>query len=308
MCCNTVIPAAASEPFIVDLLMGEPIPLEMALDDLATVRVVYVGEVHTIERHHELETAILKGLADRNLKLALGMEMFTESQQTVLDTWQRGDKDVSSLMKELGHDQWTNLKEYEPLLLFARKQRIPILGLNAASNLVRSVARNGLEGLSPEEKALVPPDLEQTINPLNDRLLRLRLKVHKAFQGKGLDRVVLAQTLRDETMGRVVARFLDSPEGKGRIMMVVAGNGHMNYGFGIPERVRSRLNVPYRIVLASDSGELVLSPEEKRQSVPVEITHQDLSFIRVPIADYLNVIPLKEKEGGEGSTDAVESL
>ena len=78
--------------------------------------------------------------------------------------------------------------------------------------------------------------------------------------------------------------------------MVIAGNGHVNYGFGIPEAVKQGLDVPSRIILASESGELVLSKEEQRQAVPIDITHQDLRFIRVPIADYLQLVPLPEEE------------
>jgi hypothetical protein len=37
-----------------------------------------------------------------------------------------------------------------------------------------------------------------------------------------------------------------------------------------------------------------MSEEEKRQSVPVTVTHEDLRFLQVPIADYLHVIPLQE--------------
>jgi hypothetical protein len=49
-----------------------------------------------------------------------------------------------------------------------------------------------------------------------------------------------------------------------------------------------------RIILISESGELVLSEEEKRHAVPVDIRHEDLRFIRSPIADYLHVAPLQD--------------
>ena len=143
------------------------------------------------------------------------------------------------------------------------------------------------------------PEGLSDINPLNDRLLRMKLKVHKAFHDKTLDRIVLAQALRDETMAQAAARFLQSPEGKDRVMLIIAGGGHMNYGFGIPERLKRIMDVSSRIILQSESGELVLSEAEKKQSMPVHITHQDLAFIRVPIADYLFVVPLKEAPAEE---------
>jgi uncharacterized iron-regulated protein len=291
---------ASSQPIIIDLLMGEPVPLEMMVDDLSQTRIVYIGEFHTITRHHQLQTQLLRALSDRGLKLALGMEMFSREQQPVLDKWRQGSDSVDSLIDELGKERWTNLKDYAQLLTAARELKIPIIGLNARDSLVRKVAREGIGALSEGERKDLPAGLSE-INPLNDRLLRLRLKVHKAFQEKSLDRIVLAQTLRDATMANAVAGFLDSPGGKDHLMVVIAGNGHINYGFGIPERTHKLTGLPHRIILPTESGELVLSEEEKRQAMPVHITHEDLKFIRTPIADYLHVIPLKESPPDSGS-------
>jgi uncharacterized iron-regulated protein len=292
--CSSVSALADSKPFMIDLYMGEPVPKDVMLDDLSAVRIVYLGEIHTIARHHELQAEILRELSDRDLKIALGMEMFSRENQPILNRWQAGNRSVADLILDLGADHWTNLQDYEKVLTLARERGIPIVGLNARDALVRKVAHVGLEGLSASEKREVPKGLEK-INPLQDRLLRLRLRVHKAFEKTSLDRIVLAQVLRDETMAQTISSFLDSSEGKGRLMVVIAGGGHVNYGFGIPEGVQRRSALPYRIIMATESGELVLTEAEKRQSVPVEITHQELKFITTPIADYLQAVPLKEE-------------
>ena len=284
----------SDSPFIIDVLMGEPVEMETMLDDLADTKIIYLGEVHTIARHHKLQADILNRLKGRGLKLALGMEMFSTQQQVVLDRWVSGKQSINDLIRELGKEHWTNLKDYESVLTTARDLGIAIIGLNAPDDLVHKIAREGLAGLPAKEKASLPEALDQ-INPLNDRLLRLRLRVHKAFEEKSLDNIVLAQSLRDATMARAVVEFLNSPKGKDAVMVVIAGSGHVNYGFGIPERVKRRLDVPYRIILASESGELVLSEQEMRQMAPVHLTHKDLEFIQKPIADYLHVIPLKEE-------------
>ncbi|MGO9116987.1 MAG: ChaN family lipoprotein [Desulfomonilaceae bacterium] len=280
-------------PFIIDVLMGEPVEMETMLDDLADTKIIYLGEVHTIARHHKLQAEVLNRLKGRGLKLALGMEMFSTQQQAVLDRWVSGKQSINDLIRELGKEHWTNLKDYESVLTTARDLGIRVVGLNAPDDLVHKIAREGLAGLSPKEKASLPEDLEQ-IDPLNGRLLRLRLRVHKAFEAKSLDNIVLAQALRDATMARAVVEFLSSPKGKDAVMVVIAGSGHINYGFGIPERVKRRLDLPFRIILASESGELVLSEQEMRQMAPAHLTHKDLEFIQKPIADYLHVIPLKE--------------
>jgi uncharacterized iron-regulated protein len=287
--------AADCGQFIIDLLLGEPVPKEVLLDDLSSVKIIYLGEYHTIQRHHKLQAEMIRSLSENGMKLSLGMEMFSQDQQEILDRWQKGKDDVDTLIGDLGAEHWTNLKAYASVLQLARDLKIPIIGLNASDKLVRKIARQGLEGLSESERKSLPDGLDQ-INPAYDRLLRLRLKVHRAFQQKSLNNVVLAQALRDETMALGVVRFLESLDGKDRSMIVIAGSGHLNYGFGVPERVERHNKYAHRIMLASESGELVLSEEEKRQSMPIDITHEDLRFIQRPVADYLHVVPLKEDD------------
>ncbi|MEW6112540.1 MAG: ChaN family lipoprotein, partial [Thermodesulfobacteriota bacterium] len=252
--CAPALIMAGSQPIIVDVLMGEPIPLEKMIEDLATVRIVYIGEFHTVARHHQAQAAILKGLADKNLSLALGMEMFAESQQPILEKWQQGPGGVDSLINELGREHWTNLADYEPVLMLAKKSKIPIRGLNADDRIVKKVAREGIDSLSEAERRQIPADVDQ-VNPLHERLLHIRLKVHKAFHEKALHNIILAQALRDATMAYAVDRFLKSPEGRDRVMLVIAGTGHVSYGFGIPERTEKLNGLTYRIVLLSESGE-----------------------------------------------------
>ena len=216
--CSSTTALADSEPFIIDLYMGEPVPQDVMLDDLSTVRIVYLGEIHTIARHHELQAADTpRAFWTVMLKLALGMEMFSRESQPILDRWQTGNQSVADLIMALGTEHWTNLQDYEKVLTLARECHVPIVGLNARDTLVRKVAHTGLDGLTESEKREIPEGVEK-INPLQDRLLRLRLRVHRAFEKASLDRIVLAQALRDETMAETVSGFLDSSEGKNRLM------------------------------------------------------------------------------------------
>ncbi len=76
-------------------------------------------------------------------------------------------------------------------------------------------------------------------------------------------------------------------------MLVLCGTGHAAYGLGLPARVLRRLpGTRGRIVLLCESGELRLSPEEKAQARPIEITHEQLREIKQPVADYLCAKPL----------------
>jgi uncharacterized iron-regulated protein len=297
-------PAFAAESMIIDVYTGEPITKETMLDDLASVRIIYLGEIHTIGRHHVLQTELLKDLTTGEAPLALGLEMFSEDQQPALNSWQKTNNSVPDLLAALGREGWTNLLDYSSLLLAAREAKIPILGLNAPDKLVKMVAAHGLEFMSEKDRQSLPEGLAD-VNPVYEKLLRLRLKVHKAFQEKSLKNIVLAQSLRDTNMAEVISKFLESPAGAKKTMLVVAGSGHLNYGFGVPEKTKKRNGLEYRVILPSESGELELSEQEKKVAVPIEFTHADLKFINVPIADYLNVIPLKSATVQANSEESI---
>lgn len=286
-------------PVMIDMVFGEPVPMNQALDDMATARIVYLGEHHTVPRHHKFQLEIIKGLVERGLDIAIGMEMFSIEQQGALTEWLQSGSHLDELIIKLGKERWNNLNDYAGIMYFARQVKSPIICLNAPDALVRKVAKEGLGGLDESQLESVPKDVNE-INPQYERLLRLKLRVHKSFQEKKLDRIILAQAVRDSVMARSAVDFLKSDYGAGKTMIIVAGSGHLNYGFGIPEKVGRHFDAPYRIALPSESGELVLTEQELRHAVPVEITHNDLSFIKVRIADYLSVLPLREDESAKG--------
>jgi hypothetical protein len=65
---------------------------------------------------------------------------------------------------------------------------------------------------------------------------------------------------------------------------------HFAHGLGVPSRVRRHEpELTDRIVLLSESGDLTLTEHEKRISKKINLTHQDLRFLNIPIADYIHV-------------------
>ena len=90
----------------------------------------------------------------------------------------------------------------------ARDLRIPIICMNAPENIVRKVSREGVDSLSETERGLLPKDIEP-VNPDYSRLLSLKLRVHRAFEGKSLQRIIYSQALRDAVMASNISRFLE---------------------------------------------------------------------------------------------------
>ena len=72
-----------------------------------------------------------------------------------------------------------------------------------------------------------------------------------------MERYYLAQLVRDEAMSRNLALRLQSPEGRGKQAVVMAGAGHIAYGHGIPSRARALLGKPFRIILPVLAGKMM---------------------------------------------------
>ena len=280
----------------IDVYQGEPARYQEVLEDLATVRVVYLGERHTLQRHHQMQAEILTDLARKGLPLAVGLEQMESSQQPYLDRYNRGEIDFEQLAKATAWPKrWQNYQQYRPILEAARKWKAPVIALNAKPDTIRQIVRSGgIDRLAPETRKELPAKMQVEDSPY-ERLLSLQIMVHAAATPQTLRPMIEAQIARDEAMAEALATFLKSDQGRGRNAVVLCGSGHVAYGLGLPSRVRRRLpGIKDRIVLFSESGEVRLSPQEKSQSRAIEITHEQLRELHQPIADYLSVKPLEE--------------
>ncbi len=283
--------------FWVDMNRGEPVPYEDILEDLAGVRVIYLGECHRLERHHQIQAQILTDLAQRGLPLVLGLEQMESFQQSTLDRYNKGEIDFDQLVQATRwSERWPNCRQYRPILESARKFGVPILALNARKETIRQVARSGgIDKMNPQARKELPPDIQRE-DPLYEQLLNLRMMVHIVATPERLRPMFEAQISRDEMMASVLCSFLRSQRGQGRTAIVLCGSGHVSYGLGMPARVRRRLpGVKDRIILLSESGDVKLSTREQAMAREINITHEQLRNIDKPIADYLHATSLKQK-------------
>ena len=283
----------------VDVYRGEPVAYEDVLDDLVGVGAIFLGECHSLQRHHEIQERILRDLARKGVSLVLGLEQLEFFQQPILDRYNGGIIGFPELVKETNWpERWRDYEQYRPIVEAARELKIPILALNARSETIRQVARSGgVDGITVEARNELPKEL-QLEDPVYEKLLNLQLMVHMTVTAETLRPIREAQICRDEMMASRLAEFLSSEKGRGRTALVLCGAGHVSYGLGTASRTRRRMpEIRDRIVLLSQSGDLELSPEEEAMARDITITHEQLRRIERSIADYLHVRNLKPAQG-----------
>lgn len=244
------------------------------LDAATDARIVYVGETHDNPASHRLELTLLKALVKRYpRKVALGMEMLTPEQQPVLDKWVAGELSEKELLEQSRwYEIWRmDFDYYKALFHFCRENGIPIIGLNATRKQVEAVAAGDLSKLDEAQRARIPK-LDMS-DPYQKALARAVFGGHDHGTGDE-ERFLRVQTLWDETMAVNVARYLSSPEGAGRRMLVIAGGHHIAYGIGIPRRVFRRLPLSYVLVgnedleYAEGKGDKVMDVTLPRMPMP----------------------------------------
>jgi uncharacterized iron-regulated protein len=215
--------------------------------------------------------------------------------QSALDRYAAGELTFDELAEAIDWGKrWSNYDDYRPLLETGRRHDARFVALNARSEIIRRIGREGLAALSDEMRQQLPNDIN-TDDPVYAEHLKRVMGVMAAAMPDRMDKMVEAQIARDEMMAEMLCRHLNPADSPRTTAVVICGSGHVNYGLGTVQRVRRRMpNLDDRIVIMSASGDVTLSPKMRAMARDVEITHAQLRVIGDRIADYLHVTSLAE--------------
>jgi hypothetical protein len=136
-------------------------------------------------------------------------------------------------------------------------RHIPVIALDAEKSLVRAVRSQAPEQLSPAERAQLP---ELDLADPYERALVTAIFGEHSHGAMSIDGFIRAQAVRDETMAESAARYLESPAGEDKHLLVIAGGDHVSNGFGIPRRVFRRFAASYTII----GGKEIDIPSDKQ--------------------------------------------
>lgn len=296
----------AKEPVIGDILhlpTGIYVSQAEMLEQARRVEVIFVGETHDNPASHRLQEGILEALQQYNPgRITLAMEMFSPSQQPVLDRWVAGKLSEKDFLKQVGwFRNWSmNFAFYRNLLTLCRDHHITILALNAEKELTQRVGRTAFENLSVEEQQQLPQMDHQ--DPYQRAMVKAFYAGHEMGRAMedGFQRV---QTLWDESMAENLADYLKG-QGKNHQVMVIAGGNHVRYGFGIPRRMFRRIPASYLLIgteelhIPDDKQDRLM--DVKKPEFPMSPYHFMLftAYEDLPNAGVKLGIMLEQAEGG----------
>ena len=294
--------------FIENDIIHNPTGIKISEDELINVikdfRTIFIGETHDNYRAHQVQLKIIKGLFSVSKgNIAIGMEMFQKRSQEKLDAFISGETTEKQFLQEVWFPDWGfDYDYYKEIINFAKEKKIPLLALNANNELREQINAKGFEDLSDEEKRDLP-EID-----MSDEYHRKSIKsIYDVHAGSTLDdfeKFYRIQCLWDETMAQSAANFRQSEEGRGKQLIILAGKGHVRYGFGIPKRLFRRLKESYCTILPVE----IRIPENKKHNImnvedvqiPLEVSdfswmvdYSDTDSVKVR----LGVIVMKSEKG-----------
>jgi len=220
------------------------VSFEDLMTDLSKVQVIYVGEQHHDAAHHKIQLDIIKAVFKTHPDIAVGMEMFDQTYQPILNLWSAGELEQASFLEKVHwYANWKfNFDLYEDILEFIRAKKLRLIGLNIPFHIPPKIAVGGLSNLSASDKKHLPNNID-TSNSAHRTYVEQVFKFHHVRGRTNFEYFYEAQCVWEDTMASAVARNLKN--GK---MVVLAGNGHIIRKFGIPDRAFRRTGAAFRTI------------------------------------------------------------
>ncbi len=237
-------------------------------------RLIFVGESHTAYAHHVTQLEVIRRLYETRGELIIGMEMFQRPYQKYLDQYIQGTIDEEEMLAKTEYfTRWKyEYNLYRDILQFARTKKIPVVALNLQAEIIRKVTRQGITALAEEEAAAIPKDIDMTNQDYRQSMEEIfGQHPHQNHHDQHRDVAAFgnffqSQILWDETMAHSIAETLDAHPGTP--MIVLAGNGHLQYSWGIPDRVQRITGIQGTVILnditdtvSRDLADYILFPE-----------------------------------------------
>ncbi len=216
---------------------------------LQEAKVILIGEKHTRYGQHLTQLAVIRALLESGRPLTIAMEYFQQPFQQALDDYIAGTGNEAEMLRTTEYfSRWRfDYRLYQPILRYAKTQKIPLLALNVATELTSAVSSRGFAGLSAPQKAQLPDRTTQEDATYIGDLRPIYEQHRKQQSGKSMtfENFVQAQVLWDEGMAQRAAAYLTThPD---RLLVILAGSQHVK-NQAIPSRLQRRLAIQIRVL------------------------------------------------------------
>jgi uncharacterized iron-regulated protein len=219
------------------------------ISDLKRNRIILVGEHHANQSHHFAQLNVIQSLQESGVETAIGLEMFRSDSQRELDRWVAGEVGEEEFVNTF-YDNWGySWESYRVIFDYAKKHKIPLIGLNVPREITRQVATQGFQSLSKEQKGKLSNIACRVDKEYMDY-------IKKAFGGHAHGKLNFsyfceAQLVWDTVMAVNALDYLD--KNPNALIVVLTGIGHAQKN-AIPRQIRKRSEVAHSVILPEVKG------------------------------------------------------
>jgi len=258
--CQTNVPVTRAIPQgwdewavgqVLNAKTGRFVSMNDWLEGLAGYDVIYLGEEHHNRSHIEAALTVLRSLVNHGRRPVLAMEMFGWEGQPALDDYLLSKEPArQEFLERVGWKQnWGGaFEDYEPLVQFAKDQRLPVLAMNPPKPLIRQVVKSGLAQAKDQPEWRQWGMEQETIvdaPAYRSRILSQLQACHGGGAPEDYQTMYEASMVRDEGMAKTVTAAVhrvraadDQAQGP---VVSYTGGGHVQYRLPVPNRVARRV-------------------------------------------------------------------
>ncbi len=235
---------------IISTKTGKSITFDQLMADLNRYQIIFVGENHTNPAHHAVQQKIIEAVFQNTPSMRVGMEMFDRSYQEVVDLWSAGVLDEETFLRKVHwYANWQfDFGLYRDILGFIKDNKIKIVALNIPFYIPGRIRVGGIDNLPDTDKQYLPKEID-TSNAAHRKYVEQVFNQHHLRGNVKFDDFYMVQCVWDEIMAESIAANLG-----GNKIVVLAGNGHIQYKYGIPYRAFRRTNASFRTLYLVSAG------------------------------------------------------
>lgn len=266
-------PAAVTSPWVSPppgsflSATAEPLPDAEIVRLSRRADFILMGESHTNPCDHAVQTRLIEALAQSGQRFSIGLEMLPVTSQPVLDRFNARRITAEDLGEEVDWEKlWGySYALYKPIFELAEKFDLPVVGLNIPRQTLVTFRDKGNEALSEADRNALPRRIIPA-SPAQKAALAIQVGLHQSMRTASTpeteskdtpsadtrtpetmpskppsmndmaEKFYLVQALWDSMMAE---QALAWKERLTRPMLILAGSGHVEHGWGIEYRLRT---------------------------------------------------------------------
>ena len=248
--------SCASGPRIVATNSDTVLSVSSVAAAIVDADVIALGELHKTPDVHRMHHELIAELYSRRPNMVIAMEMFERDVQMVLLQYLNGLIDEGTFRAKAR--PWPDyVRDYRPVIEFAKKNKIIVLAANAPRPLASKAAKEGISAVMGD-----PNLARETTAPQDEYWYAFNEMMygHAGMLGPGgMERYYASQCLKDDTMAEAITDYLKKQQAKGDrpLAILICGRAHSDHGRGTVQRIKNRMpGVNVRILSAETVADL----------------------------------------------------